>query len=84
MKGLHGEALSAFGADCAGKEGFAALPDYRRRWCGPPGHTLIENGNLSSGATLRHDQPQPATHGNRDEFEGAAAATGQMAATRSR
>ena len=42
MKGLHGEALSAFGADCAGKEGFAALPDYRRRRCGPPGRTLIE------------------------------------------
>ena len=50
----------------------------------PPRRTLIENGNLSSAATLRHDQPQPATHGNHDEFEGAAAATRQMAAARSR
>ena len=38
-----GEALSAYGADCAGKEGLAALPDYRTRRWGPPSPTLIQN-----------------------------------------
>ena len=46
MKGLHGEALPAFGAGWASKEGLAPLRDYLRRWCGPLGHTLIKNGNL--------------------------------------
>ena len=81
---LLGEALPAFGAGWAAKEGLAPLHDYLQRWCGQPGHTLIENGNLSLATTLWYDQPQPTTHGNCDEFEGAVVATRQMATARSR
>ena len=73
--GPPGEALPAFGAGWAAKEGLAPLHDYLQRWCGQPGHTLIENGNLSLATTLWYDQPQPTTHGNCDEFEGAVVAT---------